>query len=626
MNAEAWLMIALLVIMFALLIWGKLPTWLVFIGTLTLAMTLKLAPLDDLLSGFSNPGVITVAALFPIAAGMYATGAITIASAVLVGLPNTLRQAQSKIFVPVAGASAFLNNTPLVAMMVPVVKDLSQRTGISAAKLYMPMSFSSILGGASTLIGTSTNLIIAGLIVSAGLPALNIFAPTLVGVPAALIGIAFLITIGNRLLPEGVQEEDDFAKRRYRAEFLVFENSPLIGKTILESGLAEAPGYQLVDFERADIGIKPQEQETRPSSIGLGLFHRLTRTWRARPKKGLRKPGIDKKEIDLSQVIQANDILTYVADNQALPGLWTTIGIKPAKGVPLESKRYTHQLVEVVVAPSHPAVGRYISELPIREDPPYSAEIVAISRDNLPPEVPLQDVRIQGGDVGVLEVEDDFFYQTRGQLEFSLTRRLEGYRIQRTSRATIAGLITITMIALAAFNVMSMLNAALLGGLALLLTGSMTPRTGWQSIEWDTVIILGAAVGLSTAVTASGLSDIIAQGLTAIGGSDPYVALVMVFFGCILLTNIITNAAAASIMFPIALSLSISLGVSFTPFAVVLMLGTSYAFINPAGYQTNLMVQEPGNYTFLDFAKLGIPLTILVSIIVLLLTPLFYQF
>ncbi len=182
------------------------------------------------------------------------------------------------------------------------------------------------------------------------------------------------------------------------------------------------------------------------------------------------------------------------------------------------------------------------------------------------------------------------------------------------------------MIALAAFNVMSMLNAALLGGLALLLTGSMTPRTGWQSIEWDTVVILGAAVGLSTAVTATGLSDIIAQGLTAIGGSNPYVSLEMVFCGCILVTDIITNAAAASIMFPVALSLSTSLRVSFTPFAVVLMLGTSYAFINPAGYQTNLMVQEPGNHTFLDFAKLGIPLTILVGIIVLLLTPQIYHF
>jgi di/tricarboxylate transporter len=154
----------------------------------------------------------------------------------------------------------------------------------------------------------------------------------------------------------------------------------------------------------------------------------------------------------------------------------------------------------------------------------------------------------------------------------------------------------------------------------------MTPRTGWQSIEWDTIVILGAAVGLSTAVTATGLSDVIAKGITSVGGSNPYAALVMVFLGCVILTNVITNAAAASIMFPVALVLSASLGVNFIPFAVVLMLGTSYAFINPAGYQTNLMVQEPGNYSFMDFAKLGIPLTILVGQVVLLLTPLIYEF
>jgi di/tricarboxylate transporter len=625
MNLEAWLMAGILVAMFGLLVWGKLPTWLVFIGTLTVAMTLKLAPLDELLSGFSNPGVITVAALFPIAAGMYATGAITIASNVLVGLPEKLRQAQLKIFAPVAGASAFLNNTPLIAMMVPVVKDLSQRTGITATKLLMPMSFASILGGASTLIGTSTNLIIAGLIVSAGLPALNIFAPTLVAIPAAIIGITFLMTLGNRLLPAGTQEEDDYEKRRYKAEFMVMENSPLIGKSILETGLSEAPGYQLVDFDRSD----PKNQHHKlvlPTHERRGLFHRLARIWQSRDRKKLGKPEIGRKAIDPTQVLETGDLLTYHTDREALPGLWTTIGIKPASGIHLESKRHTHHLVEVVVAPSHPTIGRYISELPVRENPPYNGEIVAISRGNSPPEMPLKDVRITGGDVGVLEVEDDFFYQARGQLEFSLTRRMDGYRIQRTSRATIAGLITIGMILLAAFNVMSMLNAALLGGLALLLTGSMTPRTGWQSIEWDTIVILGAAVGLSTAVTATGLSDVIAKGITSVGGSNPYAALVMVFLGCVILTNVITNAAAASIMFPVALVLSASLGVNFIPFAVVLMLGTSYAFINPAGYQTNLMVQEPGNYSFMDFAKLGIPLTILVGLVVLLLTPLIYEF
>ena len=508
-------------------------------------------------------------------------------------------------------------------MMIPVVKDLSQRTGIAATRLFMPMSFSSILGGASTLIGTSTNLILAGLIVAAGLPTLNIFAPSLVGIPATLFGIAFLMTIGTRLLPEGKQEEDSSEKRLYKAEFLVADNSPLIGKTILESGLSQTKGSQLVDFNRADEGTKILDLQPRISGK-RGLFHRLTKNWRAQSGKKDASPDIPEEQIDLNLDLQAGDILTFTTNNQALPSLWTTIGIKPATGMTEGTKRYTHHLVEVVVAPSHPAVGRYISELPIREDPPYTGEIVAMSRDNLPPDAPLRDFRIQGGDVGILEVENDFFYETRGQIEFSLTRRIDGYRIQRTSRAMVAGVITIAMILLAAFNVISMLNAALLGGLALILSGSMSPRTGWQSIEWDTIVILAAAVGISTAVTATDLSDVIAQGITAIGGTSPYISLVMVFLGCILLTNIITNAAAASIMFPVALSLSTSLGVSFTPFAVVLMLGTSYAFINPAGYQTNLMVQEPGNYIFSDFAKVGLPLTILVGAIVLILTPLIY--
>jgi di/tricarboxylate transporter len=625
MTTEAWLMTGLLVGMFALLVWDQLPTWLVFIGTLTLAITLGLAPLNDLLAGFSNPGVITVAALFPIAAGMYATGAISIASKVLVGLPEKIRQAQIKILPSSAGASAFLNNTPLVAMMIPVIRDLSQRTGVAAAKLFMPLSFASILGGASTLIGTSTNLIIAGLIVAAGMPALNIFTPTLVGLPTAVIGIAYLILIGTRLLPAGEREIDDSSKRRYKAVFTIMENSPLIGTTLSESGLAKAQDFQLVDFERAS-GDRDYAKSEPVSRSKRGLFHRLSKYWQLRSRTRISKPELIEQPIDLSQPLQPGDILTYITDRLALAGLWTTIGIKPVLGMALDSKRHTHHLVEVVVASKNPAVGRFISELPVRENPPFSAEIVALSRANEPPEGLLEDFRIQSGDVGVLEVEDDFFYETRDQAEFSLTRQIDGYRIQRTSRASIAGIITVGMVLLAAFDVMSMLNAALLGGLALILTGSMSPRTAWRSIEWETVVVLGAAIGLSAAVIETGLSDVIADGLLTIGGSNPYYALVIVFIGCILLTNIITNAAAASIMFPVALALSETLDVNFLPFAIVLMLGTSYAFINPAAYQTNLMVQEPGNYTFLDYAKVGLPLTIIVGIVVLILTPLIYQF
>jgi di/tricarboxylate transporter len=182
------------------------------------------------------------------------------------------------------------------------------------------------------------------------------------------------------------------------------------------------------------------------------------------------------------------------------------------------------------------------------------------------------------------------------------------------------------MVAVVAFGWMSMLNAALIATFAMLFTGCMNWRTAGRAVEWDTVVVLAAAVGLESVVTASGLADVIANGIAALAGENAYVGLVAVFLGCIIMTNLITNAAAAAFMFPIALLIAADLGVSFAPFIVILMLGTSYAFINPAGYQTNLMVQRPGNYEFVDFVKVGVPLTIIAGVIAIILAPIVYPF
>jgi len=171
-----------------------------------------------------------------------------------------------------------------------------------------------------------------------------------------------------------------------------------------------------------------------------------------------------------------------------------------------------------------------------------------------------------------------------------------------------------------------MLNAALLAMLAMLVTGCLTIQRAWQSVDWQTIVVLGAAVGLESAITGSGLAKVAADFFGTIGGRSPFAALVAVFVGTVLLTNVITNVAAAVLMFSVAVSLATSQGVSFLPFAMVLMSGASCAFINPAGFQTNLMVQGPGGYTFADFTKVGLPLTILVGIVVLLLAPLVYRF
>jgi di/tricarboxylate transporter len=182
------------------------------------------------------------------------------------------------------------------------------------------------------------------------------------------------------------------------------------------------------------------------------------------------------------------------------------------------------------------------------------------------------------------------------------------------------------MVLLAAFGVMSMLNAALLAAGAMLLTGCISIRSAWRSIDFSTLLVLGIAIGMEAAITNSGLSAAIGNALSALAGDNAYVALTVVFFGAVIMTNLITNAAAASFMFPIALAIAGTLQVNFMPFVIILMLGTSYAFINPTGYQTNLMVMEPGGYKFGDFVKVGLPLTVLVGILAIFLAPLIYPF
>lgn len=593
MSVNAWLMVGILVTMFVFLAWGRFPAWLVFMGTLTAVMTLKLAPPEALLTGFSNTGVITVAALFPVAAGMYASGAISLLSQRFVGRPESLAAAQIRIFPPMALGSAVLNNTPMVAMMIPVVRSLSRATGLAGSKIYMGLSFVAILGGSMTLIGSSVNLIIGGLVSSAlergalkGMAPLGIFDPFWIGMPATLAGLAFMMLLGTRLLPDRTrQDEAGVEKRVYRSELTVEDNSFLAGKTLLEAGFAKPIGYTLEAVTR------------RGTPIEAGPHSKL----------------------------EAGDVLTFYAQADVLPEVWTTLGLVPVFSSPMETKRHQHHLVELVISGRSPAIGHRVADLPL-PDSPYEMMLVGVSRHGQAPRQPLAELRLEPGDAAIVEVGEAFFYENRRELDFVLTRRLEGYRVQRVDRAVIAGLITAAMVAVTAIGLMSMLNAALLATAAMLLTGCLTTRRVWGSLDWQTIVVLGAAVGLEAAVTNSGLSAAFAGVIAGIGGSSPVIALSAVYVGTILMTNIITNAAAAAFMFPVALSLANSLGVSFMPFAMVLMSASTCAFINPAGFQTNLMVQEPGGYTFADFARVGVPLTLVIGAVVLSLAPLVYGF
>ncbi len=301
----------------------------------------------------------------------------------------------------------------------------------------------------------------------------------MIGVPAAAAGILFLLTIGNRLLSEPPEDEDGaVTKRRYRTDFVITHDSPLEGKTVAASGLLKGTGYELVTVRRA---------------------------------------GGSQADVDGELVLHGGDMLEFVAEADAVPTLWTVIGLEsPIGGMGADARRDENHLVEVVVSQHAGSIGRQLGELPTPESP-TDYRVIGVSKDGRTPDTPFRDIRIEAGDAGIMEVSSDFSYSNRLETEFALTKQLSGYQIQRTDRAIIAGLITGAMVLLAAFSVMSMLNAALLASLAMLLTGFITLRRGFDSIEWDTVVVLGAAVGLESAVSGSGLSAAIAGALERVG-------------------------------------------------------------------------------------------------------------
>jgi di/tricarboxylate transporter len=595
MPLNAYLTLGVLILTLGLLIATRIPPVAVFLGALTLCITFGLAPLEQTLRGFSNPGVLTIGVLFMVAAGMYRTGAITVLTERFIGRPRTMTAAQAKILLPVALGSAFLNNTPIVAMFIPVIRDLSRALHLEATRLYIPLSYASILGGTCTLIGTATNLVVAGLVRDnltnqpmAPLHKIGMFDMTPIGLPVTLAGIAFIMLTSRLLLP--APRKTDITgrfKRLYRSEFLVSPGSPISGRTLADIGWWEADGLKLLDLKRADGNLAVAES-------GAGLH--------------------------------AGDRLAFAATFEVIPTLWDTNGLEPVVHVQRpESERFTHRLVEVVVSPQCQEIGRKIAELPLPGSP-YRFSIVGLSRTGQPVPGPLDEVRLEPGDDLILEVEEDFFEENLNEVEFSLTKRITGVRFKRYDRALTATGILLAMVAAATLGWLSMLNAALLATGAMLLTGCMTWRWAGRSVDFSILVIIASAMGLGAAVQASGLAAKIAELLLTMGGKNPYLALTMVFVGCVIMNTLVTNVASAVFMFPIALDLAGFLGVSGMPFVMTLIVAASCSFISPWSYQTNLMVFGPGTYRFSDFVKIGMPLTLVVGALTIGLAPMIWPF
>jgi di/tricarboxylate transporter len=567
----------------------------VLVGGVVVFMTLSLfsdrfpGP-RDMAREFGNEGLLTVAALFVVAAGLTETGGVNLATERLLGRPKGVARAQLRLMLPVASLSAFLNNTPVVAMFLPVVGEWCKRARISPSKLYLPLSYAAVLGGCCTLIGTSTNLVVQGLLISAGLPRMGFWTIGAVGLPAAILGILFIVGTSRWLLRDRVAASEQHADpREYTVEMLVQPGSPLAGQTIEAAGLRNLPGAYLVEVDRDGEVI---------AAVGP------------------------------EQILRANDRLIFAGVVGSVVELQKIRGLVPATNqvFKLGDTRANRVLVEAVVSNACPLVGNTIRAGRFRTR--YDAAVIAVHRNGRRVDRKIGDIELQAGDTLLLETHPRFPELYRDRRDFFLVSPVADSRPRRHERAWIALAIVVAMVVAMSFESrIAVLNSALLAAGLMLLTGCVRGEVARRSIDWGTLVAIGAAFGIGKAMATSGAADFLGDRLIgALQFMGPWGVLAGVYLTTLIFTELVTNNAAAALAFPIARSAAETMGVDFMPFAVVLAVAASAGFATPLGYQTHLMVYGPGGYRFSDFLRVGIPMDLLVMAVAVGLAPVFFPF
>jgi len=588
MAWEAVFTLGLLVVVLGSLVLTRVSADLILMGSLiTLVITGVLTPASAL-TGFANPGVITIATLYVVAAGLKETGAVQWIARRLLGHPKTPAGAQARLVAPTGILSAFMNNTAVVAMFIPAVQDWAQRLNISASKLLLPLSYAAILGGTCTLIGTSTNLVVDGLLQSRLDIHLGLFELAWVGVPLLIVGGGFLVLFANRLLPDrgGLNEELEQV-REYGVEVEVVSPGPLVGRTVAEAGLRALNYGYLTEIDRQGRLITAVEPD---------------------------------------RTLQAGDRLYFVGAPECASELRRIQGLKPANGSVHKLDLANHQrcLVEVVLGPEFAALGQTVRDSRFRSR--FNAAILSISREGKRVPGKLGDIQFKMGDTLLLEASQEFAQQYRFRRDFLLVSALNDSTPPDFSRAPMALGILLAMVAVSASGLLSILEAAFLAAGAMIMSGCITASRARRSVDLPVLVVIASSFALGTAMSETGAANWVAGSLLGFGALTPWVALALVYLLTAAFTEVITNNAAAVLMFPIALAVSEQLGVSFLPFAVAVMFAASASFITPLGYQTNLMVYGPGRYQFTDYMRIGIPLSVIVGTTAVLLIPFVWSF
>ena len=578
MLVEAWITLAVLAAMVAGLVRGRVSPPAGVIGATALLYVFGVTTAEEAFSGFANTAPITVAGLYVIAGAVDKTGALQPIVSRLLTVPRSVRIDLARLVVPSAMGSSFLANTPIVAMLTPAVTRWSDQTGRSASTFLIPLSYATIFGGAITAIGTSTNLVASGLLEESGEEALGLFELAKIGLPLAVLGILLIVVLAPTLLPERRRPRTAGAGRSFTVRMKVASNGAVDGQSVEDAGLRSLNGVYLVEIERPGLVIAP----VRPT-----------------------------------QTLRGGDTLVFAGGVDDIVDLQGIDGLSAAESDALDELNADRDVAffEVVVGPSSPLAGRTAAEIGFRQR--YSGAILAVHRSGEQLGGKLGTARLRTGDTLLVVAEKGFRTRWRDSGEFLLVSRLDAEMPPASSKSVLALLAIGLVVALPLIGVMSVTRSTILAAILLVGAGVLRPREARDAVDVNVVLMIGGAFGLGQAVSTSGLADQISGGLlNSVGAAGTVGAVAGVVITTMVLTELITNAAAVALVFPIAVDIAERSGLDPRLMVMGAAIAGSASFLTPVGYQTNTMVYGPGGYRFTDYLRLGAPLSLLSVIVI----------
>ncbi len=575
MTFDAFLTLGVIGAMLIALVMEWLEPDAVIFGALGILLLAGVVTPVEALVGFANQGMLTVALLFVVAYGVKASGTLEFFADRVMGRGRTGRWELIRLMAPVSVMSAFLNNTPIVAMFTPAVKEWAERRGVAPSKYLIPLSYAAILGGTCTLIGSSTNLVVNGMLQAESGLSLGLFELARVGIPVVCVGTIYMVFIGFFLLPDRRGADGVIDGQEYVLERRVVMDGPLVNKTIEQAGLRHLKSLFLSEIYRGDQMIAPVKPD---------------------------------------EILRGSDRLHFVGVPEGVPQLKKVPGLEPREALSWDDivpDDGPGRLLEVVVSRSSPMLGQTIKEGKFRGR--YDAAVLAVRHHGERLHQGIGGIRLRPGDTLLLLAGSDFGMRWRGSRDFYLISKAAEMPHIDTRRSVPALAPLVLMVLLAATGLMDIFKAAILAVLILLVTRTVTVVQARRSLEINVLLVIAAALGVAQALIKTGAAAVLAHALVgAVSAFGVMGLLAAIYLATSVMTELITNNGAAALMFPIAFTAAVEAGMDPVPCVVAVAIAASASFATPIGYQTNLMVSGPGNYRFTDFLKVGVPLNLLI--------------